>query len=64
MQFEVVTLRNGVEQVLGPSSLAAAQKSVASLAREAVGREPFYAFVVAVPDDAQLPGKAEPELSR
>jgi hypothetical protein len=55
MQYLVSVLRDGVESTLGPFAQKAAEDTVTRLASEPSSRdERFRAFLIPVPDDAEV----------
>jgi hypothetical protein len=64
MQYLVSVLRDGVESTLGPFAQKAAEETVTRLAAEPTSHdERFRAFLIPVPDDAEVPQPLHGELS-
>jgi hypothetical protein len=58
VRFVVSVYREGVESTLGPFNLETAEATVTRLANEPQTRERFQAYVIPVPDDADVPQHA------
>ena len=55
MRYEVTGVSDGASKTSAPGSLEDAKATITRLAGEIIGREPFCAYVVPVPDDAEPP---------